>query len=128
MKAPSSPFRGLDAEGFDKAWISDGTGNTISYLSECSPSADLSPEQLFNDFVGHITGVKTAVTPIEISDRVGVQGEATGAIDGVPVQLSVVVFKKDGCDYILNYSGVTQKFSSEQAHFSSFVENFKVHR
>lgn len=126
--APGGPYKALSAEGFDRAWISSTTGNTIAYTSECSPSADLSPEQLFNEFVGHITGVKTSFEPFEIADRSGIRGQATGTLDGVPVQLAVVVFKKDGCDYVLNYSGITEKFESELPLFEQFLANIEVSR
>lgn len=126
--SPRNPFKSISAQGFDQAWISETSGSTIAYVSECNPTADLSADQIFNDFVGHITGVKTTTTPIQIAERAGIKGEATGSLDGVPVQLSVVVFKKDGCDFILSHSGVSDKLISESAHFNEFIQNFKVNK
>ncbi|WP_295901902.1 hypothetical protein [uncultured Bdellovibrio sp.] len=127
FSAPGSPFKDMSGGNSDKAWISERTGNTISYLSECGSSSEPTLQQLETDSLGALSDLH-----ILKSDEVSFNGRAAresisqGKIDGVPVQVALVVFKKNGCSYTLSYGGVEKQFSSEQKYFENFKQNFKA--
>ncbi|MNT62031.1 hypothetical protein D3C72_1997190 [compost metagenome] len=51
---------------------------------------------------------------------------ATGDIDGVPVKLSLMIFKKNNCNYTLSYGGVAKEFVREDRYFDEFLKSFKA--
>ncbi len=125
-KEPSKPFKSFKASNSDRAWISESTGNTLSYSSECgdnSPSID----QVYTEL---ISGVSKSQVVNEtrgfFNERTSISATTRGNLDGVPVQMSFLVFKKNSCVYSLNYGGVEQKFESELNVFKSFIDSFKA--
>ncbi|WII72403.1 hypothetical protein QJS83_00795 [Bdellovibrio sp. 22V] len=125
--APPSPFQEIKADSSDKAWLSGKTGNTISFLSECGGGADPSLEQLEVDSLGAINKVKVLQSDETMfNGRAARQSTAQGQIDGVSVQMALLVFKKNGCNYTLSYGGVAKQFSVEEDVFEKFKQSFKA--
>ncbi|MNJ93221.1 hypothetical protein D3C87_109000 [compost metagenome] len=125
--APSSPYKEIKAPNSDKAWISGKTGNTISYLSECGGTLDLSLTQIESDsltVMNKLEVLKAEVT--QFNGREAHKSIASGEVDGVPVQISLVVFKKNNCNYTLSYGGVQRQFAAEEQIFNRFVDSFKA--
>jgi len=123
---PSSPFKDFKASNADKAWISEKTGNTISYLSECGGSNEPSLQQIESDSLSAITDVTVDSHELMFNGRAARQSVSRGKIDGVPVKMELLVFKKNGCNYTLSYGGVEKQFETEQKYFEKFKENFKA--
>ncbi|WP_374075585.1 hypothetical protein [Bdellovibrio bacteriovorus] len=124
---PRSPFKEMSGGNSDKAWISEKTGNTISYLSECGGSNEPSLQQLENDSLSAISDLKVQQSDeVTFNGRAARQSVSLGKIDGVSVQIALMVFKKNGCNYTLSYGGVEKQFSSEQKYFEDFKQNFKA--
>jgi hypothetical protein len=127
FNAPTEPFTEIKTSGSDLAWLSAKTGNTISYLSECSSNADSNLENLETDSLSVMNKVKILNSKntkyLDVDSR---QSIATGEVDGVPVQLSLVTFKKNGCTFTLSYGGVQKEFSNELNYFELFKESFKA--
>lgn len=127
FNAPRSPYKEMSGGNSDKAWISEKTGNTISYLSECGGSSEPSLQQLENDSLSAISDLKVQQSDeVTFNGRAARQSVSLGKIDGVPVQIALLVFKKNGCNYTLSYGGVEKQFSSEQQYFENFKQNFKA--
>lgn len=127
FNAPSEPFAEIKTSGSDLAWISAKTGNTISYLSECSSNSESNLENLETDSLSVMSKIKILNSKkskyLDVESR---QSIATGEVDGVSVQISLVTFKKNGCIFTLSYGGVQKEFSSELNHFESFKESFRA--
>ncbi|UXR64252.1 hypothetical protein EZJ49_14385 [Bdellovibrio bacteriovorus] len=126
FSAPSSPFKAIDSASSDKAWLSGATGNTISFVSDCG-GADPSLQQMETESLAALSNldVKTSDS-VMFNGREARQTVATGTVDGIAVQLALVVFKKNNCNYTLSYGGVQKQFAAEQNHFEQFKAQFKA--
>ncbi|UYL08735.1 hypothetical protein B9G69_016960 [Bdellovibrio sp. SKB1291214] len=124
---PSEPFQKIKSKSADRAWQSSKTGNTISYISECGSTSDASLQTLETDSLSALNKLQILKTETATyNGRESRQSVSAGTIDGVPVALALVVFKKNGCNYTLSYGGVEKQFNSELPVFESFKANFKA--
>lgn len=118
-------YEKLNVKWADQAWKHKKTGAVISYLSSCD--ADPQLESLFQEAF-------SAFDQFEIKDqreltfnkRRALEGSANGMIDGVPVTLEILVFKKDDCYYTLSHSVQPTDFVTSHEDFKSFKNNFQV--
>jgi len=125
---PPSPFQETPMHGgADHAWQSERTGNTIAYNSECSKDEDPSLEMLKKKIFSGIDRLKLDPSQsVHIDDREGQRVTGTGFVDGVPVKLSVLTFKKDGCTYDLLYIAREKSFGAELSAFDQFLKGFRA--
>lgn len=124
---PNDPFSSISDKNNDKTWLSGTTGNTISYLSDCGNPADPSIEQLSSDSLSVLNDMKVNTSEdLQFNGRAAHRTTASGTVDGVPVELSLLIFKKDGCNYTLTYAGLKKQFASEKHYYESFIESFKA--
>jgi len=125
-KEPEEPFDSIKAVNADKTWQSKKTGNTISYLSDCGGS-DPSLQSIEADSLSALNNMKIVSTENLIyNGREARQSISTGDIDGVPVQLALMIFKKNGCNYTLSYGGIQKQFKSELKFYETFKAEFKA--
>ncbi|WP_413575972.1 hypothetical protein ACLVWU_16430 [Bdellovibrio sp. HCB290] len=124
---PGSPYSSFKSKNADRAWQSSKTGNTISFLSECGSNADPSLQTLETESLSAINKLEILKTETKtFNGRESRQTISAGTIDGVPVALALVVFKKNGCNYTLSYGGVEKQFNSELPVFEKFKADFKA--
>lgn len=127
FKNPQAPFKEITISNSDKAWLSDKTGNTISYSSECGGNSELSLQQLETDSLSALSSLEIMkVEEFTYNSRAARQSLAQGQIDGVPVQIALLVFKKNGCNFTLSYGGTKKNFEAEKHFFDIFKDNFKA--
>lgn len=125
--APAEPFTEIKSESMDRAWLSSKTANTISFISDCNNPSDPSLEQIQNETWAVMTKLNVVDSKNFIyNGREAISTTAIGEVDGVPVQMQVLVFKKNNCSYTLNYGGVSKYFDSEIEYFNSFIKKFKA--
>ena len=125
FKPPILPFVLVPTKASDQLWVSSKTGNSISILSECGSTQDPSLEQLQTDAIGVLQDTEiqsTAVVPF--NQREALSSVVSGKVDGVPVKMKVVSFKKNNCNYTLVYGSVNRNFDSEVAFFDRFFDGF----
>ncbi|MGZ6427251.1 MAG: hypothetical protein ACXWQ4_17815 [Bdellovibrio sp.] len=126
-KAPPAPFKEIAVENSDKAWLSRETGNTISFLSECGGNIELSLKQIETDSLSALADLETLKEEeISYNGRAARQSLSKGTIDGVPVQLALLVFKKNGCNFTLIYGGKRKNFETEKRFFDTFKDSFEA--
>lgn len=124
---PTSPFSSVRMDGADEAWQSNKTGNTISFISECGPAADVSLQSIQTDSLSGLTEKEIhSAQNIDFNGRAALRTLAQGQTDGVVVEVDMLVFKKNGCTYTLSYLGVKKTFPSEQKYFDQFLKSFKA--
>ena len=127
LEEPTAPFKEIKSANADRAWLSGKTGNTISYFSECGNSADPSLQQLQDDALTALVDYKVVKEQdLTFNDRAAHKVTAQGQVDGVDVQISLLVFKRNGCNFTLSYGGVQKNFSKEEAVFQKFNDKFKA--
>lgn len=124
---PSSPFSKIKSEQVDYAWQSQKTGNTIAVITDCSAHSDTPLKSLENETLAALSDIKILSTePGMFNGRESLMTSAEGKVDGVPVEISVLTFKKNACNYTLNYLGKKASFESEEKEFKKFVQGFKA--
>lgn len=125
--APKDPFRSLKAENADQAWQSEKTGNTIAFLSECQLPSDVDLRTIESDSLTALSQIKIISSYTgNYNNRESLDTLAEGQVDGVPVQLRLTVFKKNGCNYTLSYVGTKNSFEKELKEFEALKESFKA--
>jgi len=124
---PENPFQEIKVSSGDKAWLSGKTGNTISFISDCNGNADPTLQQLEGESLAVFDKLKILQTQsFDYNGREAQRTLAQGEVDGVAVKTEIVVFKKNGCNFTLNYGGVSKTFDTEKNYFDKFVESFKA--
>lgn len=127
FETPQTPFVEIKSENADRAWLSQSTANTISYLSDCNNSQDPSLDQLMAESVSVLSKLKiTNEEKIIYNAREAAKASVQGEVDGVPVHMDILIFKKNSCNYSLLYSGVINKVSEEKLQFENFLRSFKA--
>lgn len=124
---PSGDFSTITLDAADEAWISKTTGNTISYLSDCSGKNDGNLESLQNESLNALNDLKIIETKeLSFNSRAALSTVANGKLDGVSVAIKILTFKKNNCNYNITYAGISEKFDKELSDFDAFLKNFKA--
>lgn len=127
FQPPTAPFKEIKTANSDKTWLSGKTGNTISFLSECGGNSDPSLEQIESDSLSAMSHTQNLKTEeLSYNGRAARQTVSKGTLDGVSVQMRLLVFKKNGCNYTLSFGGLENRFSSEEKYFETFLKGFKA--
>ncbi len=126
-QAPDSSFTKLDHDQTDLAWQNQKNGNTIAVLSECSENRDPSLNDLENEMLQVLSNTKISSTQnLVFEDREALRSVIEGKVDGIPVKVDVLTFKKNSCAYTLTYMGRANGFDKDQVVFERFLKGFKV--
>jgi hypothetical protein len=124
---PPTPFQEIRHASFDKAWKSKDTGNTIAYLSECKAGDDTSLKNLENESTSVLDNRQIISTQdLEYNDRQAIRSSAQGFVDGVPVSMEILIFKKNDCTFTLSFVGRKSKLAADLPIFQNFLDRFKV--
>lgn len=124
---PPAPFEKESLPHVDRGWKNPKTGNAITFLSDCDPSTDPSLKALRS-------GVTSGLQEVEIlsEDRGLYNGRASlrtrmeSEVDGIKSLLDLMIFKKNGCIYILTYVGLKDSFQTDLPVFNRFLEDFEA--
>lgn len=127
FEQPALPFESISLNSADKTWISKASGNTISYLSDCQKNSDPTLEQMQNETTSVVDNLNVLeINSIPFNSRTGLTSTVEGMVDGVPVKMKVLVFKKNTCNYTLTFAGVKKHFDQELKYFEQFQSSFKA--
>jgi hypothetical protein len=126
FKAPTSPFKSTKSPSSDQIWVSSKTASTISYFTSCSSSEPALKAIRTNAFSSLDKVEVSKEETIQINDREGLKSNIEGTLEGVPVKIQFVVFKKNSCSYHLSYVALRENFDKELDHFSNFIQNFRA--
>lgn len=124
---PALPFQKIKSEHTDLAFRDPKTGHTIALISECSESYDPNLEALEEEITSSLSDSKLEKTAeVTFNDRDGKRSLFAGKMDGIPVLVETLVFKKNSCAYTLTLLGRDKGFQSQQQIFQKFIEGFVV--
>lgn len=122
---PAKPFKKQSNDNADNVWQSQKTGNTIAVISECKTPIEVPLQSLENDTIYAMTDAKILNTSeITYNDRAAIETTASGLMDGIDIQMKVVTFKKNSCNFILTYVGRSKNFVPEESVFENFLKGF----
>ncbi|MCB0371022.1 MAG: hypothetical protein KDD45_16770 [Bdellovibrionales bacterium] len=124
---PKSPFKEHNTKTGDRVWLSQETGNTLSYISDCSVNTDPSLESIESDALSGIENLKIISTQKQnYNDRESLDTTAEGQVDGVSIRIEVISLKKNSCNYNIIYAGKVNNFEKEISYFKNFKESFNA--
>jgi hypothetical protein len=127
LREPPAPFEDTQTELADRSWRNPRNGNTISFQSICEEAAD---PTLVTIRANHIAGIQNPIVDSEerksYNSRAALFTKVSGQVDGVPVMLDLVIFKKNNCSYTLTYLGLKSKFQDNHKAFLKFLDGFKA--
>lgn len=127
FNSPKSPFEEMKTDSADRAWQSNRTGNIIAYQSQCESDSEPTLDKLAQDAISPID--QSTVLNQEkqmFNSRQALNLLAKGQVDGVPIQIALIAFKKNSCSYVITYNGVDKYFSNEIAAYEEFKRSFKA--
>ncbi|MEZ0392575.1 MAG: hypothetical protein ACAH59_10180 [Pseudobdellovibrionaceae bacterium] len=124
---PAKPFQEMKDKQTDQAWLNPDTGNTIAVLSECSESRDPSLIALEGETIQALNSYQiTESKELQFEARAARRSLAEGTVDGIPVKMDVLTFKKNSCAYTLTYVGRAKGFERDRSTFENFLRGFRV--
>lgn len=124
--APGGAFAAVKDTAADQAWQSAKTGNTISYLSEC-PEPPMSLENLTAESLAVLRDREVLAQETKFFNaRAALDTLATGTLDGIAMKTRALVFKRNGCSYLITYTARQTHFDEEEAFYRRFLESFQA--
>lgn len=112
------------ARGADVAFH-NRRGGTLAASAQCPSGEDVPLDVLTNHLLfGFESQVVLHRAVPTVDGRQALQTHLRGEFDGVPIELELVVLKKDGCTYDLQLIASPSQFASRQRDFAAFVRGF----
>lgn len=125
FKPPSSPYERFSADHVDVAWKNQRNGNSISFISDCKSQTDPTLEAMTNGIISDFHNAKVLEQKeIFYNERTALRSTVACSVDGVPSRFDVLVFKKNGCLYILSYAAIDKTYDQDKFIFDEFVKGF----
>ena len=123
---PAAPFSSFVTNTADEAWISEKTGNTISYLSECKETAERIEDVALDaaKVIEKSKVIKASKGLIDSRDSYDLI--VTGKVDTHKVRMAISVFRSKDCTFSLTYGGLEEHFDSELKEFELFKLGFRA--
>ncbi|MBX7231946.1 MAG: hypothetical protein K1X29_07650 [Bdellovibrionales bacterium] len=124
---PPAPYEKIESKNVDSAWKNKHNGTIISFVSECSEQNDPSLKSLKEDTLYGLSQrevLEESITPF--LDREALRTRVKGKVDGVLTYLNLLVFKKNGCSYIISQVQVPPLQSNDQTIFTQFLKEFRT--
>lgn len=124
LTAPKAPFAKTETSVFP-TWKNSQTGNVISIVSDCNDGATnkLSTlHQLIEDSLEEINVVKEETMALQ--NRPALLKILTASLDGQPIEVRSVSFKRKSCGYLASLSGKPNSLLKDTVHFDHFIQSF----
>ena len=126
-QSPAAPFEKINAEQVDGAWKNSKTGNIISFLSDCTKNTDPSLESLHYETLQGLQDEKIlSENRITYLERDALRSSITGKVDGIVSSLDLLIFKKNGCSYVLSFISTPKTRNEDLPYFEKFLNGFRV--
>lgn len=124
LTAPKAPFGKTETSVFP-TWKNSQTGNVISIVSDCNEGATnkLSTlHQLIEDSLDDVKIMKEETMALQ--NRPALLKFITANLDGQPIEVHSVSFKRKSCGYLASLSGKPNSLFKDTGHFDQFINGF----
>ncbi len=112
------------SEGGDVAYAHE-RGGTIYTDHACQGDIKDAPlDVLTNQLLFDVKILSESRQPITLDGREALRTRVSGELDGVPIELDIVVLKKDGCTYDLVLVSGPKTFDDRDRDFDRFIHEF----
>lgn len=127
-RSPALPYKDIRIESSDFAWQNSENGTTLSFLSVCHDPADPSLASMKDTSLRGFDNLSiNQDEELTFNDRQAKKVSADGALDGVPVTIRLLIYKKNYCNYTISMVGVKKQFNNTDHNtFESFIGSFKT--
>jgi len=126
IQEPSKAFESIKSENADRAWKHSQSGATISFLSDCNDNPD-SLQNFESDSLNALKSAKVLKSEsTRINNREGQRIQILGALEGIPMKMELLAFRKNGCDYILSFVARQTAFDLQLTEFDKFIAGFQA--
>lgn len=126
LQEPPKVFDSIKSESADRAWKHQKTGATISFLSDCNDD----PNSLENFESESLNALKNGKILKSVSTRMNNREaqrvQVLGELEGIPMKMDLVAFRKNGCDYLLSFVAREASFNQQLNEFEKFIEGFQA--
>ncbi len=124
FKEPQSGFSKINLSVYP-AWKSSKTGNVISVVSDCNENGVASLAGLHLLITSSIEDAKTVKQDqLTFKDKPALLFVTEGYLDGQPIAIRSISFKRKDCGYVSSLSGKPSSLESDLTTFNSFNESF----
>ncbi len=117
-------------EDNDLAFAEDRTGRAIAINATCEghddPPLPVLTRHLLMGFTERAEQAPQRLVPLD--GREALRSRYTAKLDGVPVELELVVLKKDGCVYDFSYITPLGEAEARRADFDTLLAGFHAER
>ncbi len=111
----------------DLVWLAKDTGHWIALNSTCDSYQDAPLPVLTQHLLMGFTErqlIKQETVPLD--GREALRSQYQAKLDGVPIELLLVVMKKNRCIYDFTYVSPAGRFAEKLADFEQFLRGFKT--
>lgn len=121
-----APWRRLSLRENDIAWTLPGDAHSIAVNSTCQGHEDAPlPVLTRHLLVGFTDQQLVEQQTTTLDGREALRSRYRAKLDGVPIELLVVVLKKNGCVYDFTYVSALGRFEERAADFERLIQQFK---
>ncbi|MET0406219.1 MAG: hypothetical protein ABW123_27620 [Cystobacter sp.] len=115
----------VNLSGNDLAWYTEDTGHALSVNSTCREHDDASLEVLTRHLLEGFTERQPLTQGAQVVDeREALRSHYQAKLDGVPVDLLLVVLKKDRCVFDFTYVAPLGRFHEHVTDLDTLVGGF----
>jgi hypothetical protein len=123
--AMPAPWRQLEVKDNDLAYFIDATGHTMALNATCEEHGDPPLDVLTRHLLmGFTERELRAQERQSVDGREALRSRYGAKLDGVPVELALLVLKKDGCVYDFSYIAPPALFEQHLGDFDRLVAGF----
>jgi hypothetical protein len=124
---PSAGWKAVSLDDNDLAWVSTSSEHSLAVDSTCDPGEDAPLEILTNHLLMGFTERERLAQEMESLDgREALRSRYRVKLDGVTIELELLVMKKDGCVYDFVYQSPPGHADDKRADFDRLVHGFKT--
>jgi hypothetical protein len=125
----SQGWKSVSPGGADHAWWNADWGSTIYSDSNCGSHYEDGPLSSMADHI--LYGIEGRVVeeerPLQLDGREALLRSVDGAMDGVKVRVTVVVMKKNACNFDFVFIAKPEHFSDGLSDYMSVVDGFRTY-
>ncbi len=127
LGAPPDTWRKVELAENDLAFVAPTSAHSLAVNSTCHDFGDASLEVLTSHLlIGFTDRVKVSEEPGTLDGRASLSSRYLARLDGVEVELALVVMKKDGCAYDFTYVAPHGRFDEQATTFQALLARFKT--
>jgi hypothetical protein len=122
-----APWKKLEVKDNDLAYVIEPTGHAMALNATCEghddPPLDVLTRHLLMGFTERTLRMQDR---LEVQGREALRSHYGARMDGVPVELMLLVLKKDGCVYDFSYVAPPALFQQHLRDFDALVAGFRT--